>query len=166
VADLQDSAVIELCCRAVPCARAVIDLPNENRSDARFGPTKPRACGGILVALIALLALVGCGKKESALKPVASTGERIYNEYCAVCHMPDGGGVQNFQPALRGNAIVAGDPAKLETVIRAGSAALRDREPLYAAEMPPFGTLTDEEVKAVTAYVRQRFGSPPSGKAP
>ena len=92
------------------------------------------------------------------------TGEEIYTQYCAVCHMEDGSGVPNFQPALVGNPIVAGDPAKLEAVIRAGSAALSDREPAFAAEMPPFGNLSDEEVDAVVAYTRSRFG-PGEGNA-
>jgi mono/diheme cytochrome c family protein len=88
----------------------------------------------------------------------ARSGEQVYQELCALCHMADGSGVPNMQPSLINNPIVTGDPAKLEAVIRAGSAALRDREPQYAAEMPPFGTLSSDEVKAVMAYVRERFG--------
>jgi mono/diheme cytochrome c family protein len=125
-----------------------------------------RPVGRAALALVLTLAAVGggaCGRKEpAAVGPAAATpvsaGERVYQQYCAACHMPDGGGVANFQPPLRGSAIVAGDPAKLEAVIRAGSAALRDREPLYNSEMPPFGMLTDEEVRSTVEYVRTRFG--------
>ncbi len=93
----------------------------------------------------------------------ARTGQEIYDTYCAVCHMADGSGVPNFQPPLRGSPIVAGDPAKLEAVVRAGSAALADRPSSYEAEMPPFGSLSDEEVHAVVAYVRERFAKPAGG---
>jgi mono/diheme cytochrome c family protein len=131
----------------------------------------------LVVAIGAGLALGGCARKASSQTEtprtstdVASvaplTGEAIYQKYCAVCHMTDGSGVPNFQPPLRGSAIVAGDPARLEAVIRAGSAALQDRESNYSAVMPPFGTLTDAEVRAIVDYVRQRFGNaanpPPS----
>jgi mono/diheme cytochrome c family protein len=110
--------------------------------------------------------LSGCGRPAktdtadaSAAAPVGRTGEQIYAEYCAVCHMVDGSGVPNFQPALVNNPIVMGDATKLEAVIRAGSAALMDREPMFAAEMPPFGNLSEDELHAVVAYVRARFGA-------
>lgn len=129
-------------------------------------------------ACVVLLAVLpgGCGRKTDRAgastaapsrtsddrAPAGGTptrsGAQVYQELCALCHMADGSGVPNMQPALVNNPIVTGDPAKLEAVIRAGSAALRDREPQYAAEMPPFGTLSNEEVKAVMAYIRERFG--------
>jgi mono/diheme cytochrome c family protein len=128
------------------------------------------------IVLLTTLALAagGCGRKDARETAPADanaaalqqTGADVYDLYCSVCHMPDGGGVPNFQPALRGSAIVDGDPAKLEAVVRAGSEALRDRQPLYAAEMPPFGTLSDDEVKAIVAYVRERFGAAAGGKTP
>jgi mono/diheme cytochrome c family protein len=117
----------------------------------------------------------GCGRRAErtaassdsaapAAPPAAAvtalTGEEIYDLYCAVCHMADGSGVPNFQPALRGSPIVTGDPAKLEAVVRAGSAALMDREPQFDTEMPPFGNLSEAEVKAIVDYVRERFAPP------
>ena len=121
--------------------------------------------------------LVGCARqvpppmesRESsshAASAAPRTGEAIYQKYCAVCHMADGSGVPNFQPPLRGSAIVAGDPAGLEAVIRAGSAALRDRTSDYSAPMPPFGTLSDPEVRAIIDYVRLRFGAVPGSTSP
>lgn len=133
-----------------------------------------RGIAALLGGAAALL-LVGCGRPSeraappqsaaTPATPVARTGEEIYKEYCSVCHMADGSGVPNFQPALRGSPIVAGDPAKLEAVVRAGSAALADREPQFSAVMPPFGNLSDDEVHAIVAYVRERFGSAASGKS-
>ena len=115
----------------------------------------------------AALMLAACGRKEAPSpaapeEPAAATptvsGAEIYDLYCAVCHMADGHGVPNFQPGLHGSPIVVGDPAKLEAVIRAGSAALTDRPSEFGAGMPPFGNLDDDEVKAIVAYVRERFG--------
>lgn len=144
-----------------------------------------RPCRGAIALLAGASLLAGCGKRSAqpadsqgagatSTPPVeaaaparaARSGEQIYEQYCAVCHMADGSGVPNFQPPLVNNAIVSGDPARLEAVIRAGSAALADRESEYDAEMPPFGNLTDAEVKAVVAYVRERFGTPADDAEP
>jgi mono/diheme cytochrome c family protein len=126
-----------------------------------------------IFAVLLVGGAAACSRKESVAPtpPPAdaatktNVGEEVYDTYCSVCHMPDGTGVPNFQPALAGSPIVSGDAAKLEAVVRAGSAALRDRPSTVQAEMPPFGTLSDEEVKGVVEYVRARFGSHPSTPA-
>ncbi len=71
--------------------------------------------------------------------------------------MADGHGVPNMQPGLVGSPIVNGDPDRLYAVIRAGSAALRDRPGGFGNEMPPFGLLSEEETRAVADYIRERF---------
>ncbi|WP_442890934.1 c-type cytochrome [Congregicoccus parvus] len=88
----------------------------------------------------------------------AVDGLAVYREHCAVCHMDDGHGVPNMQPGIVGSSFLEGDPVRLYAVIRAGSAALRDRPSEYGNEMPPFGMLSEEEVAAVTSYIRERFG--------
>jgi mono/diheme cytochrome c family protein len=85
-------------------------------------------------------------------------GARVYSDYCSVCHMEDGKGVPNMQPALVGSAIVNGDVAYLENVIRGGSAFLGPRPVDVQNEMPPLGFLSDDEIRAVIAYVRGTFG--------
>lgn len=75
-----------------------------------------------------------------------------------MCHMADGGGVPNFQPPIAGSPIAKGNVAKLEAVIRAGSAVLKDRENPFGNEMPPFGHLSDAEIKALVEYVHVTFG--------
>jgi mono/diheme cytochrome c family protein len=108
----------------------------------------------------------GCAKRDQpssapaiAAGPPIVSGEAVYAEHCAVCHMADGSGVPNMQPALIGSAIVAGDRRMLEAVVRAGSAALRSRQSEFGNEMPPFGFLTDAEVDAVIAHLQTRFGA-------
>lgn len=101
--------------------------------------------------------------EAAAPSPSPVSGEDVYLNNCAECHMPDGSGVPNMQPALLGSPIVAGDPARLEAVIRAGSAALRDRQSDFQNEMPPFGFLSQDEVKAVMDYVRANFGASGAG---
>jgi nitrite reductase (NO-forming) len=92
--------------------------------------------------------------------PVAdSPAARTYQQICAACHMPNGTGVPGMQPALAGSAVVAGDPARLIDVLLRGPAAVlpADREK-FGTVMPPFATLSDEEIASVASFVRRQFG--------
>lgn len=132
-----------------------------------------RARRNVSVARVAALALLvsgglgGCGKSATPSDPSAATsgstsllakGEQVYQQNCAVCHMADGSGVPNMQPALIGSAVIAGDPLRLETVIRGGSAAMNDTTRETANQMPPFGALPQDEMQALLAFLRQKFG--------
>ena len=107
---------------------------------------------------------------ETAGKTVAATpqtpapigadtpGGKIYLQVCAACHMPNGSGVPAMQPALAGNAIVAGDTARLINVLLRGPAAVlpADREK-FTNVMPPFGILNDADLASVINYLRHNF---------
>ena len=93
-------------------------------------------------------------------------GAALYTQHCATCHMEDGQGVPNFQPAIVGSPVLTAEPLRLEIVIRGGSAALQDRPNPNGWEMPPFGYLSDAEIKALTGYVRAQFGESASPAAP
>jgi len=90
----------------------------------------------------------------------SSDGAKIYAQNCATCHMADGSGVPNLQPALAGSPVVAGDPARLIRVILLGPAKVlpADREP-YSNTMPPFTQLADGEISALLAYIRHQFAA-------
>ena len=126
-------------------------------------------------AATTVLATVGCGRSEKPeppkpnpapaepavvpeVVPEVADGAALYTQHCAMCHMADGGGVPNFQPPIVGSPIAKGNVAKLEAVIRAGSAVLKNRENPFGNEMPPFGHLSDGEVKALVEHVRANFG--------
>jgi len=91
-------------------------------------------------------------------------GAQIFMAVCAVCHMPDGGGVSGMQPPLRGSAVAAGDPALLINVLLRGpAAALPPGRPAYQNVMPAFSGYRDGDVAEVVNYVRRTFGN---GAAP
>ncbi|HTB81028.1 MAG TPA: c-type cytochrome [Opitutaceae bacterium] len=102
-------------------------------------------------------------KVETVTAPSTSLGKtkgaKLYAQTCAACHMPDGSGVPNMQPALDGNAIVAGDPATLVKVLLRGPAAVlpANREQ-YQNQMPPFAAWSDADLAAVSTFIRQKFG--------
>lgn len=115
---------------------------------------------------ISLILVTGCVKKErhepSTTATAASSppsGEALYTQHCAGCHMPSGNGVPNFQPSLVDSPVVAGDRARLENVIRGGSFTLTDRENPFGTDMPPFGMLSAAEMDALLDYLKTNFAA-------
>lgn len=116
------------------------------------------------VAAVAAIGAVGGAAAQNRAGPVVTTGdafqssgsfgeitgESLYNNVCAACHMPDAGGAvgAGFYPALAKNE-------RLE----AGS------YPLYIVMnglngMPAFGNMmSDQQVADVVNYVRTHFGN-------
>lgn len=75
-------------------------------------------------------------------------GETVFEEQCARCHGSDGEGTSGV-PELAGNAAVTGEPdAVIETILQG------------PGTMPSFGgRLNDEEIAAVSTYVRNTWGN-------
>jgi mono/diheme cytochrome c family protein len=78
------------------------------------------------------------------------TGEALYTNVCAACHMPDGQGAVGAgkYPALAKNENLEAGGYPVTIVVQG-----------YKA-MPPFGQMmSDEQVAAVVNYVRTNFGN-------
>ena len=93
-------------------------------------------------------------------------GGKLYAQVCAACHMANGSGVPNMQPALAGSKVVAGDIDQLINVVLKGPAAVlpADREK-FSNVMPPFGSaLGDADIAAVLNFIRKNFDSGSSGE--
>jgi mono/diheme cytochrome c family protein len=89
------------------------------------------------------------------------SGGAIYAVQCAACHAPDGSGVDGLFPMLKGSALVQSlDPVSiLHMVLRGARSAATDPAPTAPA-MPSFGwTLSDDQVAAVSTYVRNAWGN-------
>jgi mono/diheme cytochrome c family protein len=77
-------------------------------------------------------------------------GAALYRAICAGCHMPEGQGATGAgaYPALAGNARLASAAYPVITILRGRKG------------MPPFRfMLSDEQVAAVTNYVRTNLGN-------
>ena len=120
-----------------------------------MAPRHLRRSTAWIVALVATIALAGACSQEGAPEvpdgadgsqdPVLVEGREIWSDNCARCHGGSGGGGSG--PALSdGRAVEAyPDAAEMQAVISEGRSA-----------MPAFGgSLTPEEIEAVTAYVRE-----------
>lgn len=106
---------------------------------------------------------------SSTAKPVALTqteslmqqGKSLYETQCSACHVSGGEGIRNMIPALANNPqLNASDPASLLTVVLKGSDGVVTQGNPTAARMPRFDwKLSDQQVAAVTTYIRNSWGN-------
>lgn len=95
----------------------------------------------------------------SSAMVINERGKTTYDQICAACHMPDGSGAGQMQPALVGNAVLKGDVSLLINVVLRGPAAvLPPDRAKYNNIMPALSVLTDQQIADVLSYTRQRFG--------
>ena len=125
-----------------------------------FDPGGPRvrplrrtpAPGMDLRCVPAAAAILGCilvpGAAAAQVGEAAfEQGRRLYEARCARCHGAGGEGAPPTFPALSGNGRLA-DAAGIVGVLRAGS-----------GNMPPFPTLTADEIAALAGFVRNAWGN-------
>jgi cytochrome c oxidase subunit 2 len=76
-------------------------------------------------------------------------GEQVYTTNCAACHMPTGLGIPGAFPALKGSAIVKGEPAGHIDIVLNGKPG---------TAMAPFGQLlSDLDLAAAITYERNSW---------
>jgi len=97
----------------------------------------------------------------SAFRSRVKEGEVVYTVHCGTCHLPDGKGDRILGVPLARNPLVqAEDPSSLINVILYGPHL---PDPPFASgrtTMKPFGKrLSDEDVAALTTYLRSSFGN-------
>jgi nitrite reductase (NO-forming) len=84
------------------------------------------------------------------------TGEQVYEASCAQCHYAGEGGAN--VPPLAGSPILQSEPAATFKVILQGQrnqSVVNGRK--FNGIMPAMSYMSDDEIAAVTAYLRQRF---------
>ena len=86
-------------------------------------------------------------------------GEKVFSQYCVVCHMKDGAGVPGLNPPLIKTEWVNGDKTQLIKIVLNGSQG--GQYPVngetYNGVMTPHNFLSDEEIAGVLTYVRSNF---------
>ena len=70
------------------------------------------------------------------------SGETLYTDTCATCHMADGNGVPFMQPAINGSAWISNpDPQLLLSLILRGATVMGEAANAYDNKMPPLDSL-------------------------
>jgi mono/diheme cytochrome c family protein len=85
---------------------------------------------------------------QGSVEPsVMVAGEAVYAQNCVMCHGAEGRSVAEIFPDLAGNEVLT-DSAHIAANVLEG-----------VAIMPPFPSLSDDDIAAVTTYVRNSFGN-------
>ncbi len=82
----------------------------------------------------------------------AADGGALFTTRCAACHGDEGEGRGSF-PALAGNPLVD-DETAVAAVVRSGRGV-----------MPAFSQLSEDEISALTTYLRATWGTAPAGNS-
>lgn len=88
-------------------------------------------------------------------------GGKLYERWCADCHLKNGTGIPPAYPPLAGNQSITMDSAvnPVRVVMFGGFPPATAANPRPYG-MPPFAqTLSDDEIAAVVTYVRQSWGN-------
>jgi len=97
----------------------------------------------------------------AAASNVTKAGAAIYADECSACHGLKGEGVLGLAPGLAGSSgVQSTDPTTLVHVVLQGTRSVATDAAPTAPAMPSFGwLLTDDQVAAVTTYVRNAWGN-------
>jgi mono/diheme cytochrome c family protein len=99
-------------------------------------------------------------EQAPSLSSSIAAGMLVYKKNCLVCHMADGGGVQNMNPPLANTTYVLGAKDKLIKIVLNGfSERVEINDETYTNVMPAQKQLTDKQVADVLTYVRNSFGN-------
>jgi mono/diheme cytochrome c family protein len=100
--------------------------------------------------------------------PQMKAGEAIYRDLCSSCHRQDGTGSAYLIPSLASSSAVASrEPTSMLRVVLVGAQTAATQDEPTAPSMPAFGwQLTDQQVAAVTTYLRNSWGHTASAVSP
>jgi mono/diheme cytochrome c family protein len=106
------------------------------------------SAGASLALALILVTSPGCGSQD----PSFEHGREIYKNACLACHGLNGAGVLYSKSVLNNNPFVTGNPDELIAVILFGR--------MGSGAMPGWSKkLNDQEVAAVTTYIRQAWSN-------
>ena len=105
------------------------------------------------------------GEPEPAVSPPPAAdmaaGKALYDRACVACHEADGRGAPRIYPPLPGNAnLQSADPASTLRIILDGAQSVTTPRSPNKGSMPGYaGQWSDQEIAAVTNYIRNAWGN-------
>jgi mono/diheme cytochrome c family protein len=109
-----------------------------------------------MTIMLLAITILACSQQ---VDPSFKQGKKLYGIYCAACHGINGEGVLYGKSVLNNSALVLGKPQEVISVILLGRTG--------AGTMPGWTpTLNDQEVAAVTTYIRQAWSNQAAAVTP
>ena len=119
------------------------------------------------MSLRSLAGALAIGLASAAGGAQAADGAALFNQHCAICHQPSGGGTVGLAPSLLGEhwAKLAAERGYLPTVlIRGLSGPIKLGSAAFNGSMPAVPQLDDESLAAIANHLRGLQGG--AGSAP
>ena len=134
---------------------------------AKLGRSPDKDVASLAAALEPLVTWPG---KPGALQPPTpltagelaryEKGKAFFNGICAVCHQVHGRGLDGLAPPLVDSEYVNGPPGRLARIAIAGVHGPIDVNGMgFWLEMPPRGSMSDEQLADVFTYIRRAWGN-------
>lgn len=95
-------------------------------------------------------------EKKAALMAV---GEEVYGKNCGACHQANGQGTPTVFPPLAADPVATGPFEKHVEIVLKGMSGVAINGVTYAAAMPAWPQLTDEQLAAVLTFERNSWGN-------
>lgn len=95
--------------------------------------------------------------QNQAVTENAPNGAKLYRQYCASCHKPDGKGVAGTFPTLHGTQQVKDKDQLVQIILNGLSAKITVEGEEFDQHMPAMDFLPDESIAEIATYVRQFF---------
>jgi len=110
-------------------------------------------------ALALCLALASCSSKEEVkTEQYFAEGFQLYTTYCANCHQPNGEGLSNLYPPLKGEEALS-NKYLIPCIIRNGmSDTIMVNGKEFSRPMPGNPKLTDIELAEIVTYLTIKWG--------
>jgi mono/diheme cytochrome c family protein len=87
-------------------------------------------------------------------------GKTIYANNCQPCHQPTGMGAPGVAPPLAGSEwVTAGSERMIRIIMHGLTGPIQVKGTEWNLVMLPFGHLSDEDIAAVSTFVRQEWGN-------
>ena len=113
----------------------------------------------VLLVLIANGLSFSCEKQNPELNASIERGKAIYSDFCVVCHMDTGLGVENaFPPLAQSDYLLNNREKSIHMVKYGGSGEIIVNGKKYVGTMTNLG-LTDKEVSDVMNYILNSWGN-------
>lgn len=105
--------------------------------------------------------------RDTSSQPLSTTdpkmvaGQAIYRDVCSACHSLDGKGVSHLFPSLVDSAVAqSNDPTTAIRIILRGARSVATSAEPTSPGMPSFAwQLNDDQIAAVTTYIRNAWGN-------
>ncbi|WP_416441181.1 c-type cytochrome [Leeuwenhoekiella sp. A16] len=99
-------------------------------------------------------------ESQKEIPAFMEAGKTVYTQNCLVCHQSTGSGVPGLNPPLKDTKYVLGEKNQLISIVLDGSnEGLVVKGSTFANAMPPFASLSNEDIANVTSYIRNSFGN-------